>query len=236
MKCPMGFDHAPSRTTDLDFADDGAVLFRGALGRDRVHALERALAGLPPDQAGIRLHGIGALVPFLSAKGPVGRLAVSVLGNKCHPVRAILFDKSATTNWSLPWHQDRTIAVKQRREVCGFGPWSIKSGMLHVEPPFAVLAGMATLRVHIDAVSATNAPLLIAPGSHRLGRIPENKIPEVVKRCGIVPCQAQIGDIWVYATPILHASAAAAEPSRRRVLQVDFAACPLPGGLEWLGV
>ena len=30
---------------------------------------------------------------------------------------------------------------------------------------------MVTLRVHLDPVPATNAPLLIAPGSHKLGRI-----------------------------------------------------------------
>jgi len=39
-----------------------------------------------------------------------------------------------------------------------------------------------------------------------------------------------------YATPIVHASQAAPVPARRRVLQVDFAAVELPGGLEWLGV
>ena len=46
----------------------------------------------------------------------------------------------------------------------------------------------------------------------------------------------EIRDIWLYATPILHASGAALEPTHRRVLQVDFAAGELPGGLKWLGV
>jgi hypothetical protein len=47
---------------------------------------------------------------------------------------------------------------------------------------------------------------------------------------------ADAGDIWLYATPILHASASALEPGHRRVLQIDFAAEELPGGLAWLGV
>src|SRR4030095_8642618 len=68
-------------------------------------------------------------------------------------------------------HQDRAIAVKQHVPVDGFGTWSVKSGMLHVEPPFELLSGMVTLRVHIDPVPAGNAPLLIAPGSHKLGRV-----------------------------------------------------------------
>lgn len=39
-----------------------------------------------------------------------------------------------------------------------------------------------------------------------------------------------------YATPILYASEAATMPVQRRVLQLDFAAEDLPGGLQWLGV
>ena len=35
---------------------------------------------------------------------------------------------------------------------------------------------------------------------------------------------------------ILHASNAAETPRRRRVLQIDYSADDLPGGLQWLGV
>ncbi len=95
---------------------------------------------------------------------------------------------------------------------------------------------MVTLRLHLDDVPQTNAPLLVAPGSHRFGRIAETDVLAVVQRCGKATCSAVAGDIWLYATPILHASEAATEPGRRRVLQVDYAACDLPGGLRWLGI
>lgn len=81
---------------------------------------------------------------------------------------------------------------------------------------------MVTLRVHLDDVPAGNAPLLIVPGSHRLGRIAEGEIDALVSRLGSRACLAEAGDIWAYATPIVHASKAAASPARRRVLQVDF--------------
>ena len=84
-------------------------------------------------------------------------------------------------------------------------------------------------------MSHDNAPLLIAPGSHRLGRIAETEIDAIVTSKGIVSCLATAGDVWLYATPILHASAMSAG-ARRRVLQVDYAANDLPGGLKWLGV
>lgn len=220
----------------LTFRDDGAQLFRQALTSDPLHELKAILSHLPPDHAGLRLRGVDGLAPILAPNGHIGTCAASVLGGGARPVRAILFDKTAATNWALGWHQDRTIAVKARVAVEGFELWSVKSGMPHVEPPFALLASMVTLRVHIDPVPVSNAPLLIAPGSHKLGRIAEDEIKDVVRRCGTVACLAEPGDIWLYATPILHASDAATTPMHRRVLQVDFAVGELPGGLEWLGV
>ncbi|HEX8389126.1 MAG TPA: phytanoyl-CoA dioxygenase, partial [Sphingomonas sp.] len=68
------------------------------------------------------------------------------------------------------------------------------------------------------------------------GRIPEPEIAATVQRCGTVACLARGGDIWAYATPILHASAAANGHAHRRVLQVDYAATALPEPLRWLGV
>lgn len=221
---------------ELRLESDGAQRFSAALSTAQLFALTSTLAGQPPDHAGIRLRGIPGLQPFLNPTGPAGRIPASFLGPECLPVRAVLFDKSADQNWSLAWHQDRTIAVKQRRDVKGFGPWTIKSGMIHIEPPFELLAKMLTVRIHLDSVPATNAPLLVAPGSHTRGRIPAADIPAIVRTCGVISCLAEAGDIWLYATPILHASEAAAEPRHRRVLQVDYAAEQLPGGLEWLGV
>ena len=163
-------------------------------------------------------------------------VATGSIGPAARPVRAILFDKTATANWSLGWHQDRTIVVARRCEVEGFGSWTVKAGLQHVAPPFELLARMVTLRVHLDPVSADNAPLLIARGSHRAGRVAEQDIDAVVAGCGVVTCLAERGDVWLYATPILHASETAARPQRRRVLQVDYAAEDLPHGLEWLGI
>ncbi len=220
----------------LTFASDGAERFRAGLRSAELRAVESAITGLPPDQAGIRLRGIPGLLPFLESRGPVGRISGSLLGREWLPVRAILFDKTPATNWALGWHQDRTIVVKERVDVEGFGPWTVKQGLIHVEPPFDLLAGMITVRLHLDAVSATNAPLLVAPGSHKVGRIPIGDVPQVVQRCGTFACVADRGDIWLCATPILHASEAASEPDHRRVLQVDYAVGELPGGLTWLGV
>ncbi|UYY57541.1 phytanoyl-CoA dioxygenase family protein [Sphingomonas sp. S2-65] len=94
---------------------------------------------------------------------------------------------------------------------------------------------MITVRIHLDPVDAANAPLLIAPGSHR-SKVAEAAIDATVRACGVSSCLAERGDVWAYATPILHASEPAMQPKRRRVLQLDHSAEDLPGGLEWLGV
>lgn len=156
--------------------------------------------------------------------------------NKVRPVRAVLFDKSDASPWSLGWHQDRTIAVRQKVQVPGFGPWSIKQGIVHVEPPFALIEAMLTVRIHLDPVDGDNAPLLIVPGSHRIGRVPVAEVETVVVRSQTTACLAAPGDVWFYRTPILHASNPARPGRRRRVLQVDYASRDLPAGLEWLGI
>lgn len=198
--------------------------------------LEAVLARVSAEVAGVRLWQVPGLEPLLSVKGSVGQVAAGALGSDSFPVRAILFDKTPGLNWSLAWHQDRTIVVKKRHDVAGFGPWTIKQGLQHVAPPITVLESMVTIRVHLDPVSPDNAPLKIAPGSHRFGRIEESRISEVVNKCGTATCLADRGDVWLYSTPILHSSEAARVPARRRVLQIDYAACKLPGGLEWAGI
>ncbi|RYZ18027.1 MAG: phytanoyl-CoA dioxygenase [Myxococcaceae bacterium] len=197
--------------------------------------LEAILAVVPASAAGVRLRHLSGLASMLAASGPVGRLVTSSLG-AARPVRAILFNKSPDNNWALGWHQDRIIAVQKRYDVPGFSHWTTKAGMLHVAPPIELLARMITVRVHLDPVGPDNAPLLVAPGSHRLGLVAEGDLATIVARCGTVACLADRGDAWLYSTPILHASQAATRPTQRRVLQVDYSADELPGGLEWLGV
>lgn len=221
-------------TATLDWPRDGAT-HHPAAATLLLPALLQIAADLPQDRAGLRLHGHPAL-PALLASGPIHAIAAQHLGPAAQPVRAVLFDKTPATNWSLGWHQDRTIAVRARVDVPGYGPWSTKQGIQHVEPPFAITAAMVTLRIHLDDTPADNAPLLIAPGSHRLGRIAEDAINDLVARCGMIACLAVAGDVWCYATPILHASAAAQGQRRRRVLQVDYAATALPESIIWLGL
>jgi len=206
------------------FRRDGAIRLAGLMA-DRLAGLLELRAEGPGTR--LTLHGLTAqLAPVIAA-------AQALIGDGARPVRAVLFDKTADDNWALAWHQDRTIVVKDRREVPGFGPWSRKQGLLHVAPPFDLLACMATLRIHIDPCGQDNAPLKVALGSHRIGPVPARDATALASAHPHLLCLAEPGDVWAYATPILHSSDRSAAPRRRRVLQVDYSADTLPGGLEF---
>lgn len=215
---------------------DGAERFKNALTADDLGFLEKLSASQLGGGPGIRLFRNDTLSRLLARLGTFDSLAKRHIGAQAQPVRAVLFDKSAESNWAVGWHQDRTITVRAKCDVPGFGPWSKKAGQHHVEPPFEIISGMLTLRAHLDDCGLDNAPLKVAPGSHLLGRIPSREIETTVSRLGEAVCEADAGDVWLYATPILHASDAADRPTHRRVLQVDYSCDVLPGDLEWLGI
>jgi hypothetical protein len=72
------------------------------------------------------------------------------LGSVAAPVKATLFDKTPDANWLVPWHQDLTISVKERVDIDGFGPWTVKAGVLSVQPPVSILERMLAIRIHLD--------------------------------------------------------------------------------------
>ena len=219
-----------------DFEREGALLFGGVLSAADAAALAARLEPQIAGRPGTRLKVDPDVAGLLDVDGAVGRVAAGLIGAGARPVRAVLFDKSPDANWIVAWHQDRTIPVRERHETPGFGPWSTKDGVLHVAPPIAVPEGMVTLRLHLDRVDVDNAPLIVATGSHRFGYVPADVAAARAAECPNLVCEAEPGDVWAYATPILHMSARSVGDRRRRVLQVDYAAAALPGPLEWRGI
>jgi ectoine hydroxylase-related dioxygenase (phytanoyl-CoA dioxygenase family) len=169
----------------------------------------------------------------LAERPAILKIVCEVLGDGVFVVRATLFDKTPEANWKVPWHQDVTIAVKERRETAGYTPWSMKEGVVHVQPPTEVLENILTVRVHLDRCSARNGALRVIPGSHRLGRLDQNKVGAAVDESRSICCSANAGDALIMRPLLLHASSASAEPTHRRVLHFDYAVGDLAGGLQW---
>lgn len=149
------------------------------------------------------------------------------------PVRAIYFNKSLDANWPVLWHQDLTIAVRERAEVSGYGPWSTKDGVCHVQPPVEVLEGMLTLRLHLDVANEANGALRILPGTHRMGRLGTADISRLRGEKTEVTFRSAVGDVLLMRPLLLHASSRSTVASPRRVLHIEYACGKLPGGLQW---
>ncbi len=210
----------------------GFAVVPDVLTSDGVDALCGALDGIG-DTANVRNLLAVPAVAAVAASTAVRGLIEPTLGPGAIPVRGILFDKTPAANWKVPWHQDLSIAVRARADAEGYGPWSVKSGVPHVQPPVAVLGSMLTIRIHLDDCFADNGPLRVLPGSHADGVLDANEI--VRRRTSVAEVSAVVarGGAVLMRPLLLHASSAATAPARRRVVHIEFAAGPLPGGVEW---
>jgi len=171
-------------------------------------------------------------VQGLAMSRPVREIIEAVLGPRCFAVRGIFFNKTRSSNWKVVWHQDLTIAVRDRRDVDGFGPWTVKAGVLHVQPPAEIMGSILAIRLHLDESGPDNGPLRVIAGSHREGRLSAEQIGGWEKE-NSVTCTVPKGGALLMRPLLLHASSACAIPKSRRVIHLEFAATELPHGLEW---
>lgn len=227
-----------------EFASDGFQLICGMLSADEVATLIAAIESA--DNVHGRLRGaerfairrLTEAVPRiaeLDGHPRVNQIVRDVIGHDARLVRSILFDKTPGANWAVPPHQDTTIAVRDRIDTPGFGPWSIKAGIPHVQPPREVLESMVTLRIHIDDCHADAGALRVIPGSHRNGILIAEQMAVTTRDAYFRICPASAGDCLMMRPLLVHASSPAAVPSHRRVVHLEFAAFDLPNGLAWHG-
>ena len=126
-----------------------------------------------------------------------------------------------------------TIAVRERVEAEGFGPWSMKADVLHVQPPAAILEHMLTVRLHLDPCGDENGALRVLPGSHTRGKIPEDEVATLRENLPEEVCAVGLGGALLMRPLLLHASLPSRVPGHRRVVHLDFASVQLPNGMQW---
>ena len=185
---------------------------------DRLLAAARERGGA---RGAERSEAFRSLVQDVRVRRPVEE----VLGPDARAVKLTLFDKTPGSNWKVRLHRDHTLSVAERIETPGFGPWSLKDGVHHVQPPREVLADLLAVRIQLDDATEANGALEVVPGSH-LDEEPGDGPGRVA-----VPVDA--GGLLLMRPLLLHASRPAEVPDHRRVLHVEYAARGLPGGLRW---
>ena len=223
-------------------AQDGFVIVDSVVDLTTLQFLERQLAlvdGTGSQRAG-KAFGIRNLmnaIPVtraLANSDSLRSLVEPILSKSARVVRGIYFDKHPDANWKVAWHQDLTIAVRERVDVDGFSAWSVKAGITHVQPPLAVLENMLTLRLHLDDAVESNGALRVLPGSHRVRRLDADQIQHWKQRQQTITCAVNRGGVVAMRPLLLHSSLPSLNPCHRRVLHFEYAAADLPSGLEWL--
>jgi hypothetical protein len=212
---------------------EGFVIMPQFISAQTVERLKSSMGHLGK-RAGIRQlpDKSAAIADFLKSDELKKWVEVFIPGG--FPVRAIFFDKTADANWKVPWHQDLAICVRDRSDVTGFIAWTVKEGVVHVQPPPQILERMLTIRLCLDDCGPDKGPLSVIPRSHACGRLTAEQIAKFQISQRSKTCLAPAGGAILMRPLLLHSSSAARTPTHRRVLHIEFAAEALPNPLRWV--
>jgi ectoine hydroxylase-related dioxygenase (phytanoyl-CoA dioxygenase family) len=183
---------------------------------------EFSQASLQRSRAGVR-HALK--LPSLAALANGSRLvgiAQDILGGEAVPFRATLFGKSAEANWLVAWHQDTALPLRQRSEKPGWGPWSVKEGVVYAHAPAEALMRVVALRIHLDDSGAANGPLRVLPGTHRAGVLTDEQIRALGHEVPAVDCSIMKGGVLAMRPLVVHASSKSQSEMARRVLHIEY--------------
>jgi len=223
-----------------ELEESGFCLVQKIADNDEIDRLKKALA----DSEIARAERLGqtygarnllhvAAVQAAAANPKVVAYMETLLGPAFQAVRGIFFDKTESANWPVPWHQDLSLAVRERRDLPGWSNWTVKRGVTHVQPPPEILDRMVTMRLHLDDCPSSNGPLRVISGSHRHGLLRQDQMTVHTQNPAAV-VTAKAGDALFMRPLILHGSSPAQMPGHRRVLHLEFApAALLPCELDW---
>ena len=219
-----------------EYLQDGYFLLKNTIGEDEVKRLIQTLDIFEAEMNNYGIRNLMNKVPYIrqfSLSPPLLSIAKEILGESAKPVRSVFFDKLPKANWNVAWHQDTSIAVKEKQDIPGFGPWSVKQGIVHVEPPEMYLANTLTLRVHLDVANTESGVLRVIPSSHCYGRVNSKALLDIVENSEAVACHANPGDILLMNPLLFHSSRKATQPSHRRVVHIEYSNMHLPESLKW---
>lgn len=228
-----------STATRTEFERNGFALIRNPFSMGHIDGLTSAIekfreANTSAMSAGFRnlLRQCPEVREFANSK-EIREIVVALQGEKSKPVRSIFFDKTPASNWYVTWHQDLSIAVEKRIDTEGFGPWTVKDGTTHTQPPQEVLEQIVSLRIHLDPCPKENGAIKFIAGSHKNGILNPAVVPKLIESNTATYCEAEPGDVILMRPLILHSSSKSISPEHRRVLHLEFSAIELPNGLSW---
>lgn len=110
-------------TVELDRAGYAIVarLIEHGVVRDVLEAIETGGAELLRRGSGFGRRNVLEIpvIAEVAASAAVTEVVQDVLGPSARVVRGLFFDKTPDANWTVPWHQDRSIAVREKVDLQG---------------------------------------------------------------------------------------------------------------------
>lgn len=146
-------------------------------------------------------------------------------------VKSIYFDKPATSNWYVAYHQDLTISVDKKIALENFGPWTTKQNQYAVQPPIELLENIYTVRIHLDETDQHNGALRVIPQSHSKKIYRPENIDWTLET--ETTCNVAQGGIMIMKPLLLHSSKRTTNHKKRRVIHIEFSNEALPSPLQW---
>jgi len=205
--------------------EEGYGIVPGIFGLSRIRELARALEKewRRRSKAGIRhLMSVPEVAEIANSREMIS-LAKEVVGEGAVSFRATLFDKSSASNWLVAWHQDTALPIQERREVGGWGPWSVKQGVVYAHAPKEALERVVALRLHLDDSNLDNGPLRVLPGTQTLGVLTDETIHKLAEKTAPIDCPMAAGGVVLMRPLMIHGSSKARSEKARRVLHIEYA-------------
>ena len=222
-------------TLHASVEDLGFAIIPDLISKNEIFDLIVVLSETPlrRGRAGVR-HAmkIPSMATFAKGSKLLG-IAKDILGGEAVPFRATLFDKSAEVNWLVAWHQDTALPLREKKDTLGWGPWSLKEGVVYAHAPANALMRVVALRVHLDDSGAANGPLRVLPGTHRAGVLTDEEIRALGREVPAVACLVTKGGVLAMRPLVVHASSKSQSEMARRVLHIEYAtSVKIAEGLE----
>jgi ectoine hydroxylase-related dioxygenase (phytanoyl-CoA dioxygenase family) len=123
----------------------------------------------------------------------------------------------------VAWHKDAALPLRERGDVAGWGPWSVKDGVNYAHAPAQALERILALRVHLDSSTAEHGPLRVLPGTHTRGVLTDDEIHSIAEPGTGVNCLMPLGGVIARRPLVIHASKKSRTENTRRVLHIEYA-------------
>jgi ectoine hydroxylase-related dioxygenase (phytanoyl-CoA dioxygenase family) len=209
----------------------GYGLVPGIFTQREVFHLLQQIEGdqMPRTRAGIRHAMRSSHVARVARDARMMAIAQQILGADAVAFRATLFAKLPDSNWLVGWHQDTALPLRERREVAGWGPWSVKDGVNYAHAPAEALEKILALRMHLDDSTTDNGPLRVLPGTHARGVLTDDQMHAIAEHTTSVDCLMPIGGVIAMRPLVIHASSKSRTEHPRRVLHIEYTESPKIG-------